>query len=105
MKYHSHEGTINKEVVSETGSVTTPLPEQFTEGGIGFQEGFVPANPPLTDPFGPIILQIPPLGDFEYALQYYPSQLPLRPYEEVLAMESGTSNPTEGFTTPIEHLD
>jgi hypothetical protein len=79
-----------------------PYLNNLQEGGIGFQEGFVPANPPLTDPFGPIILQIPSSRDFESELQYYYSQLPLRPYEEVLAMESRKSNPTEGFTTPIQ---
>jgi hypothetical protein len=54
---HSREEVINEENYSESGSATTPLIDHLE--GPSFQEGFVPpANPPLTDPLGPLLVQI-----------------------------------------------
>jgi hypothetical protein len=82
---HSPEDTSHGDIVdegnySDTGSVATPLIEH-SEGVItSVQEGFIPpANPPLTNPFGPLLVRVNSLG--EIVTEDYP-RLPPRPFEE-----------------------
>jgi hypothetical protein len=60
---------FHEENHSEDGSVVTPLLE--CPEGDKFREGFVlPANPPLTDPFGPLLLQVNSVGEPELGTNY-----------------------------------
>ena len=55
-EYHPRE-EIHEANHSKSGSIITPLIEK--PEGTNFQEVFVPpANPPLIDPFGPILILV-----------------------------------------------
>jgi len=101
---HSPEDTSHGDIVDEgiyfdTRSATSPLIE-CSEGIITIvHEGFFPpANPPLTDPLGPLLVQVNSLG--EIVTEDYP-RLPSRNFEEE-NMESVKPDQSEGFTTPIQ---
>jgi hypothetical protein len=67
--------------------------------GTTFQEGFVPpVNPPLTDPFGPILIWVNSSGEPELDTDY--PHLPCVPCEDVVNMESQQLHLSEGFTMP-----
>jgi hypothetical protein len=88
---------LHEENHSEYGSIITPLIE--CPEGTNFQEGFVPpVNPPLTDPLGPILIQVNSSGEPELDTDY--PHLPLVPCEDIVNMESQQLHPSEGFTTP-----
>jgi len=69
----------------EDGSVVTPFLERLE--GDNFLDGFVlPANPPFTNPFGFLLLQINYVGEPELGIDY--PHLPLVPCEGVVSMET-----------------
>jgi hypothetical protein len=81
-KDRSREEVINKENYSKSGSATIPLMDH--PEGPNFQEAFVPpTNPPLTNPLGPLLVQVNSFREFKTD---YP-RLQLVPFEEILNME------------------
>jgi hypothetical protein len=87
---------IHEENHSEYGSIITPLIEHLE--GTNFQEGFVPfVNPPLTNPFGPILIWVNSSREPGLDIDY--PRLPLVPCEYVVNMESQQLHLLEGFTT------
>jgi len=79
----SQEEVINEENYYESGGASTPLIHNPEEPS--FQEGFVPpANPSLTNPLSPPLVQINSSGEFE--TDYH--RLPLVEFEDIVNMES-----------------
>jgi hypothetical protein len=88
---------FHEENYFEARSIVTPLLECLE--GDNFQEGFVlPANPPLKDPFGPLLIRVNFVRELELDTDY--PHLPLAPCEHIMSMETKQIHSYEFFTTP-----